>query len=433
MVPLGPFGEVTTPALVVLGAGLSQRPLIQRAKERGLLTCVVDGRTDRPASGDADITIHQDFSDVPATIAALAAAGVEAIGVCSMGSEQAVVPGALLAEALGLPGLPVQAALAATNKLRQRDLYRDHDVPSAGYAAAQTVEDALAAYDLLGPRVIIKPTDGAAQRGVSDVQSRDDVAAAVNHAIEHSQNGDLIVEEHLSGLEYTVNAFVLNGVFHPVTVTLRELAPAPAVGICVAHRYPCGRSAEDTTTIIDVVRQAATAIGIDAAPVYAQVRFGDDGPRMIECGARLGGGSDAALAQLVVGVDLLETMLDAALGRVGHASLDPQAMAEPFGHSRFVIPTAPGRIQQAEPGNVCELPGVHDVGFFHHAGQIVPPLWSASGRLGVLLITATSDAELDARTDAALAAILVTIEPMEPQAAAAAWSEQLRREREGTT
>jgi len=39
---------VTTPALVVLGAGLSQRPLIERAQARGLTTCVVDGRTDRP-------------------------------------------------------------------------------------------------------------------------------------------------------------------------------------------------------------------------------------------------------------------------------------------------------------------------------------------------------------------------------------------------
>jgi hypothetical protein len=91
---------VSTAALVVLGAGLSQRPLIRRAKERGLMTCVVDGRTDRPAAADADIFVHQDFSDVPATIAALEAAGVEAVGICSMGSEQAVVPGARLAEAL---------------------------------------------------------------------------------------------------------------------------------------------------------------------------------------------------------------------------------------------------------------------------------------------------------------------------------------------
>jgi biotin carboxylase len=422
---------VSTAALVVLGAGLSQRPLIRLAKERGLTTCVVDGRTDRPAAADADIFVHQDFSDVPGTIAALGAAGIEPIGVCSMGSEQAVVPGARLAEALGLPGLPVSAALAATDKVVQRGLYRDHGVPSAGFAAARTLDDALAAYDALGPRVIIKPTDGAAQRGVSDVQSRDAVAMAVEHAIRESRTGELIVEEHLMGREYTVNAFVLGGVFHPVTVTLRDLAPEPAVGICVAHRYPCGRSDEDVARIIDVVRQAALAIGIDAAPVYAQVRFGDNGPRMIECGARLGGGSDAQLAQLVVGVDLMETVLDAALGHLDGSKLAPRPMPEPFGHSRFVIPDAPGRIVRAEEGDVRALPGVHEVGFFHHAGQIAPPLWSASGRLGVLLMTAGSDAELDARTDAALAALNVIIEPMEPAAAAAAWTEQIAREREG--
>ena len=422
---------MTAPALVVLGAGLSQRPLIRRAKERGLTTCVVDGRTDRPAAADADTFVHQDFSDVPGTIAALAAAGVEALGVCSMGSEQAVVPGARLAEALGLPGLPVTAALAATDKVVQRGLYRDHGVPSAGFAPARSLADALAAYDALGPRVIIKPTDGAAQRGVSDVQSRDEVALAVEHALRESRSGELIVEEHLSGLEYTVNAFVLGGVFHPVSVTLRELAPAPAVGICVAHRHPCGRSDEEIALIVDVVRRAALAIGIDAAPVYAQVRFGADGPRMIECGARLGGGSDAQLAQLVVGVDLMETVLDAALGLLDGENLTPRVMPEPYGHSRFVIPTAPGRIVRADEGAVRELPGVHDVGFFHHAGQIAPPLWSASGRLGVLLMTAASDAELDARTTAALAALDVIIEPMEPTAAAAAWNDQVAREREG--
>ena len=423
---------MTTPALVVLGAGLSQRPLIERAQARGLTTCVVDGRTDRPAADAADVFVHQDFSDVPATIAALAAAGIEPLGICSMGSEQAVVPGARLAEAVGLPGLPVSAALAATDKVVQRTLYRDHGVPTAGFAPARTVDDALAAYDTLGPRVIIKPTDGAAQRGVSDIQSRDEVPGAVEHAIANSRNGELIVEEHLSGLEYTVNAFVLGGVFCPVSVTLRELAPEPAVGICVAHRYPCGRSEQDVATIIEVVRAAAAAIGIDAAPVYAQVRFGATGPRMIECGARLGGGSDAQLAKLVVGVDLMETVLDAALGQIGHASLVPQPTAEPFGHSRFVIPAAPGRITRADPGAVDQLPGVHAVGFFHHAGQIVPPLWSASGRLGVLLMTATSDAELDARTEAALAALHVIIEPMEDAEAMAAWTEQLERERTGS-
>ena len=422
---------MTVPALVVLGAGLSQRPLIERARARGIATCVVDGRTDRPAADAADVFVHHDFSDVDGTVAALAAAGVEAIGVTSMGSEQAVVPGARLAAALGLPGLPVDAALAATDKVRQRGLYRDHGVPSAGYAPARTVDDALAAYDALGPRVIVKPTDGAAQRGVSDVAARDAIPAAVEHAARHSRTGELIVEEHLAGREYTVNAFVLDGAFHAVSVTLRDLAPEPAVGICVAHRYPCGRPDEDVESIIGVVRRAAAAIGIDNAPVYAQVRFGDDGPRMIECGARLGGGSDAQLARLVVGVDLMETVLDTALGQPNAENLRVRDTPEPFGHSRFVIPDRPGRVVRAGAGDAADLPGVHEIGFFHQAGQIVPPLTSASGRLGVLLMTAASDAELDARTDAALAALDVIIEPMEPAEAAAAWTDQVRREREG--
>lgn len=418
-------------ALVVLGAGLSQRPLMQRARERGITTCAIDGRTDRPAIDAADSFIHQDFSDVPATLAALTAAGIEPLGIASMGSDHAVVPGARLAQALGLPGIPVEAALVSTDKVRQRGLYRDHGVPSAGFAAARTVAEALAAYDELGPRVIIKPTDGAAQRGVSDVTERAEVEAAVAHALPHSRTGELIVEEYLEGLEYTVNAFVLNGVFHPVTVTLRDLAPAPAVGICVAHRYPCGRSEAETELIIDAVRRAAEAIGIDTAPVYAQVRFGPAGPKLIECGARLGGGGDAQLAQLVVGIDMIDTVLDASLGIDAAASLVAQAMSEPVGHSYFVIPPAPGLILSAGPGQAPTMPGVHNVGFFHRAQQILPPLWSASGRLAVLLITAPSDADLDRRTAAAVAALDVSIEAMSNADAAAAWTARLARERDG--
>ena len=130
-------------------------------------------------------------------------------------------------------------------------------------------------------------------------------------------------------------------------------------------------------------------------------------------------------------MDLVETVLDAALGLPGGDGLAPRALPEPYGHARFVIPDAPGRVVRADEGTARSLPGVHDLGFFHHAGQIVPPLDSASGRLGVLLMTAASDAELDARTADALAALDIAIEPMEPAAAAAAWADQLQREREG--
>ena len=117
---------MTTRAIVILGAALSQQPLIARAQQRGLAVCAIDGRADRPGLRDADIGIHHDFADTPGVVDALAEHGVDAVGVCSMGSDHAVVPLARLAAALDLPGLSVDAAEAATDKRRQREIGRAH-------------------------------------------------------------------------------------------------------------------------------------------------------------------------------------------------------------------------------------------------------------------------------------------------------------------
>ena len=417
---------MTRPALVVLGAGLAQEGLIRRAQARGLTTCVVDGRADRPGLALADVPIHQDFTDAVVTLQRIREAGIEPLGVCSIASDVAVVPIAQLTSVLGLPGLPVHVAETATDKVAQRLLYAERSIPSAGFRAVSTTAEAEAAYRELGPAVIIKPRDGAAQRGVSEVHSPAAVVAAVEHAQRNARSGTILVEELLAGDEYTVNGFVLNGVFHLITVTERRLAPAPAVGVCVAHRFPCGRSAEETRLLASTVEAAALAIGIDNAPVYAQLRIGTTGPRMIECSARIGGGQDHVLARLVTGIDLVEISLDCALGLpVTSERLAPEPGLEPCGQVRFVIPDRPGRVARAAAGTAASLPGVHAVGFYHPVGGIVPPLRSASGRLGYVVVTGADEAELDRRTAAAEAALEITIDAMDDAAATSALADQI--------
>ena len=417
---------MSRPALVILGAGLAQERLIRRAGERGLATCVIDGRADRPGLVLADVPIHQDFSDATATLRRIEEAGVDPIGVCSMSSDVAVVPIALLAAALKLPGLPISVAEIATDKIAQRRLYAERGIPSAGFRAVRTTAEAEAAYADLGPDVVIKPRDGAAQRGVSEVRGRADVAAAVSHAQRNARSETILVEELLDGDEYTVNGFVLDGCFHLVTVTERRLAAAPAVGVCIAHRFPCGRSAEETDLIATTVATAALAIGINNAALYAQVRFGAQGPRMIECSARIGGGQDHVLACLVTGIDLVEVTLDIALGLpVSPARLATAPNGEPCGQVRFVIPPQPGRVIRADATAAMTLPGVHAAGFYHPVGDIVPPLQSASGRLGYVIVTAADQATLDARTADAEAALDIAIDTMDDAAAVRALSDQI--------
>ena len=109
----------------------------------------------------------------------------------------------------------------------------------------------------------------------------------------------------------TVNAFSVDGVFHPLTVTDRLTADPPAFGVALAHAWPSavvrplGRSVETTQSPVAVAaRAAAEALGMRNGPTYTQLRLGPDGPHVIELAARLGGGHDAELCELALGVDL---------------------------------------------------------------------------------------------------------------------------------
>ena len=70
-----------------------------------------------------------------------------------------------------------------------------------------------------------------------------------------------------------------------------------------------------TQALVAAARAAAEALGIRNGPTYTQIRVGEDGPRVVELAARLGGGHDAELCELATGVSLNDLALDFALGR----------------------------------------------------------------------------------------------------------------------
>src|SRR5205807_185990 len=166
---------------------------------------------------------------------------------------------------------------------------------------------------------------------------------AVAQAQAASRAGTALVEELVEGPEVTVNAFSVDGVFYPLTVTDRKIARPPAFGVALAHVWP-SRHADERA--VEVARRAAEALGIENGPTYTQLRLGWDGPRVIELAARLGGGHDAELCSAGLGVDLNALAIAAALGEpVEPPRPEPQvAGAAP----RFPVPPE-GRLV-ATPG-----------------------------------------------------------------------------------
>ena len=122
-------------AFVLIGGSRSQLGLLEQARALGHEVCVVDGAETAPLLADADLGIVHDFSDVEGVLAALRERGVEPEAVATMGSDQAVLPTARLAERLGLPGLPVETAEIVADKRRMRAAFEAAGSPAAARAA----------------------------------------------------------------------------------------------------------------------------------------------------------------------------------------------------------------------------------------------------------------------------------------------------------
>jgi biotin carboxylase len=393
-------------AFVLTGGSRSQLGLLEQARALGHEVCVVDGSERAPLLEEADHAIVRSFTDVGGVVNDLEQRGIEAIAVATMGSDQAVLPTAQLAERLGLPGLPVETARTVADKRRMRAAFEKRKVRCPKGREAASFEEAEQAFHQLGAPVVVKPVDGSAQRGVTEVRAEGELADAVDRALAASKASAIVLEQYLDGDEFTVNGFLLAGEYFPMSVTRRLLYPPPPLGVCIAHRYPS--LLENEQPLFDLAHKASLAVGLDTGPSYVQVRMRDGAPWAIEVGARLGGGKDAELAKLVTGFDAIRANVLWALGELTRDDLREGDAVAPVGQVRFVVHD-PGRIVRLDTAPALALDGVHEAGWYWREAMTLPPMTSGAERLGYLLLTAQGEDELDELTERALAALDVEI------------------------
>jgi biotin carboxylase len=327
------------PRLLVLGAGPAQLGLLEAARARGLFTIVVD--RDPGAPGFA-------FAGRRAIVSTEDERGIERLaqaeridGVISPGIDWPVGIAARVAARVGIPH-PLEPAVAglAVSKARQRERLEEAGVPQPRWRLVTELEPALPV------PCVVKAPDRQGQRGLNVVRDERDLEPAIAAALEASRSGSALVEELVDGPEVTVNAFSVDGELVPLTVTDRITAEPPAFGVALAHVWP---SRADHGAAETVAGEAVAALGIRSGPTYTQVRIDDDGPRVMEVAARLGGGHDAELCRAALGVDLNALALAAALGE----QLEPPVPAPQVGGATTAFLVAP-------PGSLLGLEGVED-------------------------------------------------------------------------
>jgi biotin carboxylase len=377
--------------LLVLGAGPAQLGLLEAAQAHGIWTAVCDRDPGAPGFALAGRRCIIATDDEPALERLGAALPLE--GVISPGTDPPVAVAARIAEKLGLPH-PISGATAllATNKLRQREALAEAGVPQP---RCEVVSQG-SVPDIPLPAVV-KAADRTARAGISLVRTQAELGPAIESARAASRSGAVLVEEFVEGPEVTVSGFSAGGEFVPLAVTDRISAEGDAFGVPLAHVWPSAHA----EAAAEVTRRAVEALGIDEGPSYTQLRISRGGPEVIQVAARLGGGHDAELVELVTGIDLNGLALAAALGR-------PIAASEVAAPSRPDIGGAATRFLLAPPGVLesVEVPqglkGVVSIRIYHEPGHVFGPLRQASDRAGAVLAAGATREEALARVEAAV-------------------------------
>jgi biotin carboxylase len=351
-------------------------------------TAVVDRDPAAPGFRLADRRCILSTEDEPAVERLVGALAVD--GLIAPGTDWPVAVAARIAERAGLPHpLTPQAAALATNKQRQRERLAQAGVPQPRWWVVGA-DDPLP--DVEGA-LVVKAPDRQGQKGLTLVMPGEDLAGAVATARGAARNGLALVEELVAGPEVTVIGFSAGGRFAALAVTDRVVADPPAFGVALAHVWPSHVSPQGQ----DVAAAAVAALGIENGPSYTQLRVDDDGPKVIEVAARLGGGHDAELVEAATGVPLNDLAIDAAIGR----PLDVPVPSARVGGAvtRFLV---------APPGvfEGVEIPdGVARIRIYREPGYVFTPLRRGADRAGAVLVTGDSRDDAVARAARAAEAI----------------------------
>jgi biotin carboxylase len=339
------------------------------------------------------------YADRRALVSTEDAEGIERLarasavdGIIAAGIDWPVGIAARVAAHLGLPHpLDPETAATAVSKLRQRTCFDAKEVLQPRWQLVNAEGASLE----IGPPCVVKPPDRQGQRGLSLVETESALAPALALAADASRSGAVLVEELVDGPEVTINGFSAGGEFHGLTVTDRLTAAPPAFGVALAHAWP---AQADARAAMEAAGAAVDALGIREGPSYTQIRLGPRGPRVVEVAARLGGGHDAELCALALGIDLNALAIAAALGE----SPDMPEPA-PVGGAcvRFLV-AGEGELLAVEGLDAALAePGVVDAVAYRVPGWRFGPLRSGADRAGYVL--AGGDSRDDALRRAARA------------------------------
>lgn len=349
--------------LLLLGAGFMQGVAIREAHALGCEVAAVDGNPQAVCAAEADTFEPIDLKDVPALVHYAKKlqndGGLDGVFTAATDFSASV---AAIAEACGLHGHSLEAALNATDKVRMRRCFAYAGVVSPAFA--ELTRDDVADAQSLSAKVqhlsfplVVKPVDNMGARGCCTVYTESELCTAGSIALDYSRSGRIIAEECISGQEFSIEGLIFDGQLYITALADRHIF-FPPYFIEMGHTIPSCCSDSLASEIMAVFEQGVRSLGLHEGAVKGDILVKNGKAFVGEIAARLSGGYMSGwTVPYSSGLNITRAAIQLALGkRPVLQYADKTAFAVPLEHisPRF----SAERAWISIPGKVAALLGI---------------------------------------------------------------------------
>jgi biotin carboxylase len=363
--------------ILLLAAGDPFHRHIDRLKSEGYEVVAVDRDPEARGRATADALVAASVDDVAAIVDAGRRHRVDAIIAAT---EAGVAAAAEASSRLGLPGLPIDVARAATDKGEMRRRWRSAGLTQPDFEVAGDIAAARAAVRHIGLPCVVKPTRSWASKGVGVITTQGEIEPALQDAWA-VHGGPVIVEQFVPGNLLTAEGFAFDEVAEVVVMGDVETQEVDRHRVNMSLQYPADFTPPVMREAADLIGRAAIALGLRRSPFHCECMVAPGGVvHLVEIAARGGGGHIfTALYEPMIGFSGIVRQSRLLLGESFH----PEPQRKVRGGCYKFLSAPQGVVERIEGVEQARaMPGVVDCGVVIKPGQRGGPVSHDNARHG---------------------------------------------------
>lgn len=364
--------------IIILGAGIYQVPLIKQAKSMGLYVIVISIKGNYPGFAIADKCYYVDTKNYEEILEIALREKID--GICTTGTDVAVKTIGYVCEKMNLCGLDIASSNKATDKFLMKEAFKQYEVRTSDFIKAKNAQEAVEFLNTVKRAIVLKPVDSSGSRGVTRVQTAEEIINKFDDILKYSGKDYIIAEEFVDGNEIGVDLFVYNNKIVLNAVHGKLTFNNGYSDVPVGHYFPFEASDKLLRDIQNQTEKVVTAMGFNNCAVNMDVLINDEKAYIIEASGRAGATCIPELIGKYYGFNYYEKIIKTAIG----CNVDFQSSTLSPCAAKLLISNKSGIIKKQD--YVVKNDSSAEVSFDYKVGDFINEFKVGPDRVGHIIV-----------------------------------------------